>query len=401
MAEVPLVISVDDHVMEPPDLWQRWLPAKYRDQGPKVVRAPYRRKPGVRDISTYLYEIAPDGPETDFWIYEDMERAIQASFVNPAADCDEIGITPLTYDEMRPGTWQLKARLEDMTLAGIERSVIFPNIARFCGQTFLDAKDKEVALECVYAYNNFLVEEWTADGGGRIIPMGLVPLWDVELAAAEVRRNAARGVTAVAFSEIPAKLGLASVHTRYWDPFLQACDETGTVICCHLGGSSTSFTTSEDAPPGLNMSIFSVNSMISFADLLTSGILARFPNLKYAYSESQIGWIPYFLEQLDRVWQKPYSLTKLDPVLKEAPSSYYKDRVYGCFFDDAYGIENRYRIGIDQITFESDYPHQDTNWPNTRSLAQELLGDLPQEDANKIARENAIRLFRLPETLPA
>ena len=119
----------------------------------------------------------------------------------------------------------------------IEAALCFPTFPRFCGQTFTEAKDKELGLLCVKAYNDWMVEEWCGDSGGRLIPLCLIPLWDAELAAAEVRRNAERGVRAVCFSEIPPFLGLPSVHDpdHYWDPFFRACAETKTIVNMHIG----------------------------------------------------------------------------------------------------------------------------------------------------------------------
>ena len=144
----------------------------------------------------------------------------------------------------------------------IESSLCFPTFPRFCGQTFLEAKDKDVALACVKAYNDWMVEEWCADPSGRLIPLIIVPLWDAKLAGEEVRRNAARGVRAVCFSEIPPFLGLPSVHDKnnYWDPFFGACAETGTVINMHIGSSSKMPSTSADAPAAVGSTLTFANS---------------------------------------------------------------------------------------------------------------------------------------------
>ena len=130
-------------------------------------------------------------------------------------------MSPITYDEMRPGCYEPKARLEDMDINWVEASLSFPTFPRFCGQTFLEAKDRELAEACVYAYNDWMVEEWCGDSGGRLIPLTLIPLWDADLAAAEVRRNAARGVRAVCFSEIPPHLGPAEHPHRLLGPVLR------------------------------------------------------------------------------------------------------------------------------------------------------------------------------------
>jgi hypothetical protein len=202
-----------------------------------------------------------------------------------------MSLSPITYDEMRPGCYDVKERVADMLANHVEVSLSFPTFPRFCGQTFLEASDREVAEACVYAYNDWMVDEWCAESDGHLVPLIIVPLWDAELAAAEVRRNAERGVHAVCFSEIPPHLGLPSVHGDHWDPFFAACAETQTVVCMHIGSSSKMPSTSADAPPAVQATLSFNNAMGSLSDFLFSGVLVRFPELKLAYSEGQIGWM--------------------------------------------------------------------------------------------------------------
>jgi hypothetical protein len=173
--------------------------------------------------------------------------------------------TLITFDEMRPGCYDVKARLADMDAGHVEASLCFPTMPRFCGQTFAEAAEKELALACVGAYNDFMVEEWCGQSGGRLIPLCLVPLWVVELAADEVRRNADRGVRAVAFSEIPYHLGLPSIHSGYWDPLWRACAETRTSVNMHIGSSSKMPTSSRDAPNGVGVVLTFANSATSLS----------------------------------------------------------------------------------------------------------------------------------------
>jgi predicted TIM-barrel fold metal-dependent hydrolase len=224
-------------------------------------------------------------------------------------------------------------------------------------------------------------------------------LWDAELAAAEVRRNAARGVRAVAFSEVAAHLGLPSIHSGHWDPFWVACEETGTAVCMHIGSSSRMPASSPDAPPSVTATLGFGGAMTSLVDFLWSGILVRHPKLKLAYAESQLGWIPYILERIDDVWEdnQGWAQTKHIP---EPPSSYFHRQVYGCFFKDQTGIDMRDRIGIDRITFETDYPHSDTTWPESPAVAARLLDGLTKDEIYKILRGNAIELFGLDQFRP-
>src|SRR5690606_1252662 len=227
---------------------------------------------------------------------------------------EEHTVDPIAYEDMRPGCYDPVARLEDMDLNRMERSLCFPYVTRFAGQWFLEAHDKELALRCVQAYNDWMIDEWCAGSGGRLIPLCIVPLWDPELAAAEIRRNAARGCRAVTFTEMPHHLGLPSIHdpSRHWDPFFAACDETGTVVCMHIGSGSKMVEPSPFAPRAVTTALTFTYAQQSLVEWLTSGLLVRFPRLKIAYSESQIGWMPFVLERLDKVFHHS-TYAGLDP----------------------------------------------------------------------------------------
>src|SRR6185369_5961180 len=214
----------------------------------------------------------------------------------------------------------------------------------------------------------------------------------------EVRRNAERGVRAVCFSEIPPHLGLPSIHTGYWDPFFVACQETSTVVCMHIGSSSKMPATSVDAPPAVAATLSFGNAMASLSDFLFSGVLVRHPELKLAYSEGQIGWIPYILERADDVWREHRAWGGVKDIVPEPPSSYYYKHVFGCFFRDQHGLESLARVGVDNITFETDYPHTDSTWPDTKKVAAELMDGLPEDAVYKIMRGNAIRMLSLDLT---
>ena len=168
----------------------------------------------------------------------------------------------------------------------MEASLPFPTFPRFCGQTFLEGNDMELGLACVQAYNDWMVEEWCAPSGGALLPLCIIPMWDAELAAAEVLRNAARGVRAVCFSEIPTHLGLPSIHTGFWDPFFAACNDTGTTMCMHIGSSSKMPSTSTDAPPAVGSTLTYMNAAMSLTDWLMSGVFERFPRLRFGFMES-------------------------------------------------------------------------------------------------------------------
>jgi len=403
--DVPKIVSVDDHVVEPSHVWQTYLPEKHRERGPRVERkrwAPFVHLPGAKYTNTE----DPDGDWGDAWIYEDRLIYVHKKFVAIPLDATPDGdlskfdrttmtMTAVTYDAMRPGCYERDARVKDFELNWVDGSLPFPTFPRFCGQTFYEAEDKELALACVRAYNDWMVEEWCEPSGGMNLPLCLMPLWDVELAVAEIRRNADRGVRAFCFSELPTRLNLPSIHSGYWDPVFSVCNDTGVTLCMHIGSSSTNPAASPDAPEGVGGTLAFNNSMASLADWLFSAKLTQFPELKLAYSEGQIGWIPYALERADTVWEQHDSWQHSKERIPEPPSTYYHGRIFGCFTADRVGLRNLDTVGEDNICFETDYPHTDTTWPNSREYVEKMIVDLDAEVAYKVLRGNAIRMLEL------
>ena len=398
--EIPPIISVDDHIVEPPHLWQEWLPAKFKDRGPRVERRRLGEMTWVGGAKMYEYELdTPDAPWCDVWFYEDLVHPNKRHVAAVGFDRDEMTMSPITYDEMRPGCYDPKARVADMVANHVEVSLSFPTLPRFCGQTFYEREDKDLALLCVQAYNDWMIDEWCGgDGAGRLIPLTLIPLWDPVAAAAEVHRCADKGSFAVAFSENPYPLGLPSIHDkdRFWDPFLRACEETDTVVCMHIGSSSQMPSTSPDAPFAVSSTITFSNAMGSMCDYILSGVFVRFPRLKIAYSEGQVGWMPYVVERMDKIWaERGDASFGID--LPEPPSSYIPGHVWGCIFDDEIGLKNRDVIGLDQICFEVDFPHADTTYPHTLDVATKICTEagLDDDEVYKLMRGNAIKAFGL------
>jgi predicted TIM-barrel fold metal-dependent hydrolase len=395
--EFPRIISVDDHVIEPPQLWQERLPTGMRAEGPRVERSGISRMGSVGGV--YSWDEDPGGVPCDFWLFEDLRYPMTRVMAAAGLPREEVTVSPVTFEEMRPGCYDPSARLADMDVAGIEASLNFPTFPRFAGQAFSEARDKELGFACVQAYNDWMIEEWCADP--RLVHICLIPFWDPQLAATEVRRNAGRGARAVTFSEIPAYLGWPSIHdkNRYWDPVFAACAETGTVMCMHIGSGSKMPSTSPDAPAAVQSTATFTNCMLSMCDWLFSGVLERFPELRIAYSEGQIGWIPYILERADHVRETNRAWGGVTSLVHEKPSFYFSRQVFGCFFSDRFGLENLADIGEDNVLFECDYPHADSNWPTTREVAREMTSGLEPAVIEKVLRGNAIKLFSLEERL--
>ncbi|HZQ26064.1 MAG TPA: amidohydrolase family protein [Acidimicrobiales bacterium] len=394
------IISVDDHVVEPPTVWTDRLPAARREAGPRVERAygsvtyPAGRAVFVEGDGE---NAGPVAGWTDVWHYEDVRWPLHAGLM-VAGDRDRHELQPVTFDDIAAGCWQQKPRLAEMDLNHTEASLCFPTVPRFCGQLFLEAKDRDLALLCVKAYNDWMIDEWCAgDAYGRLIPLTIVPLWDVELAVAEVERCAAKGSHAITFSESPPALGLPSMHSGYWDPLLAACERTDTVVNMHVGSSSRLPKTSDDANLLVIASLIWQNSVHALVDWVLSGSLARFPDLRVALSEGQVGWIPFVLERMDVSWELRSNDRELRALVPERPSSYVADRVFGCIFDDLVGLQMRDSIGMGQICFETDYPHVDSTYPHSLETADRLVqaAGLSETERWQFLRGNAIRCYGL------
>jgi predicted TIM-barrel fold metal-dependent hydrolase len=399
MTDIPRIISVDDHVVEPPDLWTSRVPARFSDRVPRIVRQKIRFVgDGAGGTGAVGWVEDDAGDWCDVWHYDDLVSPFM--MLSAAVGFDELGFSVTTFDQIRPGAWIQAERLADMAANHTDAAVCFPNtLPRFCGQAFYERADRELAGLCVTAYNDWMIDEWCAgDAKGRLIPLTMVPLWDPEAAAAEIRRCAAKGSHAVTFPENPHPLGLPSIHdkARFWDPFFQACSETETVVCMHIGSSSKMPSTAPDAPFIISSTLTFQNAMGSLCDYLFSGTLERFPDLTIAYSEGQVGWMPYILERADKLWEER-SNNSFGTWLPNPPSSYIPGRVYGCIFDDAIGLRNRDVVGMDQICFEVDYPHADSTFPHSRETLQKISSEAGLSDGEiyKLARGNAIKAFGL------
>tara|TARA_B100000401_G_scaffold318658_1_gene220318 strand:+ start:157 stop:1335 length:1179 start_codon:yes stop_codon:yes gene_type:complete len=389
---IPKIISADDHVIEPAHVWQDRMPSKHKELAPKIVIAPQ----GEMTLNDGVWLETPGTGDkmAAWWHFENKRYQIKQMVACPGIPPEEVTMEGVTYDDIAPGCYDPIARLADMDINHVEASLCFPNYPRFCGQLFSEADDLELGLLCVQAYNDWMIDEWCGSSGGRLIPLCIVPLWDAELAAKEIYRVAEKGCRAVAWSELPAWLGRPGLHGDFWDPFLKACEETQTVICMHIGSGTKTVQTSPEAPTVVTANLIVCNSAASMIDWIFSGKFEQFPNLKLLYAESQIGWIPYFIERADDTW-RTHQWAQGEKRIPKPPSHYYKRHVYSCFFKDTVGIDLLDRIGEDNVLFETDYPHQDGTFPNTLAIAEELFGHLEQETIDKIARNNAIKLFGL------
>jgi predicted TIM-barrel fold metal-dependent hydrolase len=405
------MISVDDHILEPPNIWQDRVPAAFKDAAPKIV--------------------VKGGDE--YWQYEG--RLFPTSGLSAVAGKKYDEITPhaLRYADMRPGCYDPNERLKDMDEAGVIASINFPSFPRFAGQTFMEAQDSDLGAMCIRAWNDWLIDEWCAAGPGRFIPATLIPFWDVEASVKEVYRCGELGSRGVIFSENPAKLSykgdrLPSIHSAdgHWDPMWRALEETDLPLLMHYGSSSNMTKTADDAPYLVSLASNSFILPISTTlDWIYSGVLGRFPGLKICMSESQIGWILPTLERAEYVlkvqghWNRKYlregtmadhqrgegGIVERENLLfvdERSPRQIFADQVFACFFEDFEGVKAiRDTELVDNIMIEMDYPHTDSTWPHSLKRAHEQVVGLSEDTKWKILAGNAMRIHRFEPLYPA
>jgi len=369
------VISVDDHIVEPPSVFEGRVPSKLAERAPRVVEK-------------------EDGSQT--WVYDGVELPMVGFNAVVGRPVDEWRMEPTRFDEMRSGAYDIAARVADMDLNGVYASLNFPSfLPGFAGQRLqLVTKDQELAMAALRAWNDWHLEEWAGTFPDRIIPCQIPWLLDAGVGAEMIKENAARGFKAVSFSEDPSKLGFPTLHSGYWEPILAACAETGTVVNLHIGSSGSSPTTTSDAPSDVAGVLFFAYAIYAAVDWLFSLAPVRHPDLKICLSEGGIGWVPALLDRLDHMdrYSEMYGTWTGD----RTPAEVLQRNFYFCAVEDPSAFPLRHRIGVDHILLESDYPHCDSTWPNTQAVIEKEIGALPAADIRKLTWENASTLYRHP-----
>jgi Amidohydrolase len=254
--------------------------------------------------------------------------------------------------------------------------------------------DRTVNEVMIRAYNDWHIDEWCGAHPGRFIPCGLLPLFDVDRAAAEVRRLAAKGCHAVTFSENPEALAMPSLHSGAWDPLFAACCDVGTVLCCHVGSSSRSAPTASDAPPSVRMNLSSTMSIYTLCDLLWADFWDRFPGLRFSLTEGDIGWIPYFLWRAEHVQDRHSGWTRHRFGASGGPTHVFREHVLCCFINDPVGVKLLDVFNLDNVCWESDYPHSDGTWPHAPEEAAKILDGVPRKVVDRITHQNAMAHYQ-------
>jgi len=366
-----VIISVDDHITEPPDMFDKHL------SGDDLATAP---------------QFGTDENGKSFWTYQGMFMPSVGLNAVVGRPMEEYGMEPNSLEEMRKGVYNVDARIDDMNANGIAASLNFGTCVGFDGGRFHKAPDKALSLIHLRAYNDWHIDEWCGAYPGRLIPCAILPIWDMDATVAEIMRIAAKGCTAVSLNENPTSQGLPSVHNEYWEPMWKAITDHDITMCLHIGAGNPVPHASMETPIEAWITTMPMSSAIGAADWLNLSALERYPQMKIALSECGLGWIPYFMERADFSHSRHKAWTHSGFQGKK-PSDIFKKHFMVCFIDDAFGLQNLDYLNKDLVAYECDYPHSDTLWPEVPEYLWKTINHLDDELINKVTHLNAMNWF--------
>jgi uncharacterized protein len=374
------IIDVDTHVTEVPDLWTARVPAHMRESVPRVETDARGRQ----------------------WWWLGKDRLIPLG-LTATAGVGDFKNPPRNYAEMHPGAFDAKERLKYMDAHGIWAMVLYPNVGGFGAQEFLKLGDPDLMLACVQAYNDWQTE-WASADPERLLPITSTPFWDVPAAVKEIHRCKAMGHRGILFTGEPQSFGQPILGSRHWDPLLEAAVELDLPISFHIGSGNMEGGLRRDklqeygrmaAFAELSVDLF-MNNGRQLCDLLMSGVLARYPTIRFVSVESGIGWIPFVLEAMDYQFEGN-RVADDRPEFDRLPSEYFARNVYACYwFEQTAPRRLLDKVGTDNILFETDFPHPTSLYGD--EIARRIEGGLADCDAEarrKILWDNARTLYKV------
>ena len=374
------IIDVDTHVSEAPDLWTSRVPAHMRDAVPSV---------------------RSDSQGRDYWYLGN--QPIAKAGLAATAGVGSMKRPPKRYGDMHPGAYDARARLDYMDALGIWAMVLYPNVGGFGNQAFLKLGDPELMLTCVKVYNDWQ-SEWAAADARRLLPITSLPFWDIEAAVAEVRRCAALGHKGILFTGEPHSFGQPVLGAPHWDPLWEVACEYDLPVSFHIGSGNMEGGLNRDKLrlygkmatfTEISVEFFMKNGM-HLTDLLMSGVLARYPEIKFVSVESGIGWIPFVLEALDYQFVGNH-VAEERPEFDRLPSAYFARNVYGCYwFEQVAPRRLLDQVGVDNILFETDFPHPTSLFgEDVHTRIASGLAECDATTRHKILWDNAARLYKV------
>jgi predicted TIM-barrel fold metal-dependent hydrolase len=376
------VIDVDTHVTEPPDLWTSRVATKWGDRVPHIER---------------------DERGHEVWMAGDQRIGKPGSTTMAGFD-GLLPDSPATFADIPSASYDAAERVRFMDANGIYAQVLYPNVGGFGSGSWLRLGDMDLVMECVRAYNDFLVD-WSSVAPDRLLPICTTPFWDMDLALAEIERSLSNGHRAVNFCNQPQDHGLPPLVSRHWDPIWAAAQEAGVPISFHIGGGDIGSLMEDPNGLGWKANFAQVSSLIllgnirCISDLVFGGICHRFPDLRFVSVESGVGWIPGILETFDWQWRNG-GVREEHPEYDLLPSEYFRRQIYGCFWFERAGAEFAVEQFPDNVLYETDFPHPTCQHPGPRTpgirpsdYADAALANLSDDVLRKVLHDNAATLY--------
>ncbi len=372
MAELQL-ISSDSHVSEPPDLWVERIDTKYRDRAPRVV-------------------LNPEGQEGAYLVYEGYPPHNLAIGLGAGRTPEELAafLKTGTYADARPGGWDPAQRLPDMELDGVEAEVLYTTL----GFRLFWLKDAGLQRACFRVYNDWLAA-YCSYAPRRLKGLALISLYDPKEGAQELERCAKLGLKgAMIWCSPPADQPYSS---EIYEPFWAAAQDLDMPVSLHAITGMERIPWEYGAEKrAMRQTVTPHEIEKSFSILILSGVLERFPRLKIVSAENNCGWLPYYLQRMDRGFARfgpSGTVTPWPTKLTLKPSEYFRRQMYCTFIDDSFGVASRHWIGVDNVMWSSDYPHTASTWPHSRDIIERDFKDVSEVEKRKIVRENVAQLY--------
>jgi predicted TIM-barrel fold metal-dependent hydrolase len=381
------IIDVDSHWSEPPDLWTSRMPKKWAEQTPYVK---YNPALGVDD-----------------WMVGD-QRLVSPGFLAMAGHSEYSPGFPKSYDDFDPAAWQAKPRLERMNEYGVYAQVMFPNVLAFYSWAFREMQDQEAAFAAHRAYNEGL-SEFCSEDPERLLAITCVPFWDLEESVKELHRAKELGHRGLLFGWEFERIGLPPITDKHWEPILKTAEELEMHINLHVAvGTRTEQDTSAINKTNLEWNsaeyagataLAMMSNTAAIVKLTTSGMMERYPNLKWVSIESGFGYIPFLLESLDWQWHNGGAIK--DNPQQLLPSEAFRKHMYGSFWFEANSAPLLPQLA-DNIMFETDFPHPTSLSPGPASTAQgardtvkRSLDGVPDDVVRKVLFDTASKLYKV------
>lgn len=373
------IVDTDTHITEAPDLFTSRAPAALKDKMPYVRR---------------------DADGVDRWYVGDRNFGSMGGNVIRADNNKILGRLAFPkLEQAHPGGHLIAPRLQAMDDMGVHAQIGFQNSGVTQAGSLMSLGDPELALAIIQIYNDASAE-YQQVSGQRIFNMAHLPFWDQKALETEARRCIDMGLKGFVLPDTPERVGVPSFHHDYWTPFLEMCDATGTPLNFHLNAAIDPNTLTWEGfkfeqTLAVVATMFSIGNAATLGNWMVSGRLDRHPKLKVGLIESGMGWVPFAIEALEHQFDE--MMPETSAKLNRRPKEYFRDHFMCTFWFEKIGPKLLLEtIGVDNVMFETDFPHPTSLYPGVQAHLVDTLGGYDPVIRKKVLQDNAVRMYNLP-----